>query len=471
MHSITINSPTVVSKRLAITEYSDGRRKVQISSNLLDAFGMPTGTKVYERKLDSGGYVVELAQTNLFAKKPKHIYQREYKKRAANPFETVFETTSKAILESIPTTCKFVHVTMMYGKLIVKSVLDQTAERINKFLTNKSPFSTFSCLSSGIDAHAAQSVGFDIVSGLDRRPNEARDKKDLSESGMLSFLSNVKGLKHFFNEDIYDVSPNYVEHITKNDPSNLLTVSVQCCDFSQVKSKSLVSQSIENLTSTLDMIVPVLSLIDKMKYPMILLENVAPFGTNPIGDVWELQLRRKGYFVYSAVLDSREHQGETSRKRFFSFASSFPVEFNWPEKEEKKTEPLWNRLIEGQQERFRNVTHSISLQKGLESGRIRLIDKVKPYAPTPLRSQNRMCKDSVVIKADGDQLLFPDEQLLKELMCIPNEFNLDVVSTTLSSEIIGQAVDYTLYQKIMLKIKAHIELFMSGLTKDTACVA
>ncbi|MGF1827514.1 hypothetical protein [Vibrio splendidus] len=69
-----------------------------------------------------------------------------------------------------------------------------------------------------------------------------------------------------------------------------------------------------------------------------------------------------------------------------------------------------------------------------------------------------MCKDSVCIEGENGEILFPDEALLKELMTIPNEFNLDISTTTIASEIIGQGVDYSLYKQLMLSVKQHIEL-------------
>ena len=455
-HNLCI--PEVISKRLAITEYADGRRKVQISSNMLDMIGLPAETKVVERVLDSGGYIIERADAQMFCRKPKKVYQREYKNRRSNPFESVIETTSKAILSSIPTSAKFVHITMLYGRVIVKSVVDKVAERLATFMTSRKPNSVFSACSSGIDAHAAQSVGFDIVSALDWRPNESRDKKDLTETGMLSFLSNVNGLKHFFNEDIYELSSSYVKHITKSNPSNLFIVSSQCCDFSLVKSSGAKADSLADLSSTLDMILPILSFIKEMGFPMIMMENVAPFGNSQMGDVWDLQLRRMGYQTYTKIIDARDHEGHTSRKRFFSFATVLPVPFEWPETQARPETPLWDRLIKGNLERFRDVSHSVSLQKGVETGRIRMIDRHKTYSPTPLKSQLRMCKDSVCIEGEKGEILFPDEALLKELMTIPNEFDLDISTTTIASEIIGQGVDYSLYKQLMLSVKQHMEL-------------
>jgi len=458
MSSLQLNIPDVASKRLAITCYSDGRRKVQISSNLLDMFGFSQGTKVVERTLDSGGYMVELAENSCLPNKVKKIYRREYKTRKSNPFETVFETTSKAILKSIPISSTHVHVTMMYGRLIVKDVIDKVAKRLNKFMTSNNPLTTFSMCSSGVDAAAAQSVGMDIVSALDWRPSEKRDHQDFTESGMLSFLANIKGIKHFFNEDIYDVSSKYIKHVTSKSPSNLLTVSLQCDDFTGVKNSKAKTDSLVDLSSTLDMCIPILNCIRELQFPMILMENVCQFGSSDIGKLWDLHLRRMGYFTFSKNIDCRDHEGNSSRKRLFHFATSLPVPFEWPQETQRSTVPFWDRYIKGNEERFRDVSHSKSIQKGKETGRLRIIDRIKPHSPTPLKSQLRMCKDSVVIEGQDGKILFPDEALLKDLMTIPQSFNLNVVTSTLASEIIGQAVDYKLYQEIIKSVKDHIGL-------------
>lgn len=462
MKTLSISIPNICTKRRKVTRYSDGKRKIQYSSNLLRALGFEPGTPLIEKPLESGGYSIEVATTkdNLLMMATKKVYEREYKRRKNNPFESYIESSSKSILNTIDKSCEYVHLTMTFGKIIVKEVKDLVIERINKVLSNKNPFTVFSALSSGVDAHAAASVGFEIVSALDFRPPESRDKQDFSETGMMSFLHNVKNIQHFFNEDIYQISPEMVHHFTHGTPSSLLTISPQCDEFSLAKGQSLKEKSFADLSSTLDMLVPCLNFIKRLQFPMILTENVPAFGSSPLGKVWDLQLRRMGYQTYQAILDPLEHGGKTSRKRFYHFATSFPTEFAFPEPTGNDTLNVWDKLIAPRIDDFRDVSHSVSIQKGAAGGRLRTITPEKRHSPTLLKSQLRMCKDSVVIATPDGRYLFPDEQLMGELMGIPKSFSYDISSTTIASEIIGQSIDYTHYQRILLAIKSHISEFL-----------
>ncbi|USD58951.1 DNA cytosine methyltransferase [Vibrio sp. SCSIO 43140] len=462
MSTLSISVPTICTKRRKVTKYADGKRKIQYSSNILRAIGFEPGTRLIEKPLESGGYSIEVATStgNPLMMATKKVYEREYKRRRNNPFESYIESTSQAVLNTIDKSCDYVHLTMTFGKIIVKEVKDIVAERITKLLNSKNPFTVFSALSSGVDAHAAQSVGFEIVSALDYRPQESRDKQDFTETGMLSFLHNVTGVKHFFNEDIYEVSPEMVAHFTRHSPSSLLTLSPQCDDFSVAKSKSLKDKSFEDLSSTLDMLVPCLNFIRRLQFPMILTENVPGFGSSALGQVWDLQLRRLGYTTYQATLDPLEHEGRTSRKRFYHFATSLPVKFAFPDPTGKAKLGVWESLIEPRLEDFRDVSHSISIQKGAASGRLRTITPEKAHSPSILKSQLRMCKDSVVISTPDGRYLWPDEKLMNDLMGIPDSFSHDISSTTIASEIIGQSVDYPHYQRILQAIKSHLSAFL-----------
>lgn len=64
-----------------------------------------------------------------------------------------------------------------------------------------------------------------------------------------------------------------------------------------------------------------------------------------------------------------------------------------------------------------------------------------------MKSQDRMAKDSVVIfdEQRDNKLFFPSKEMMTELMGIPKQFNLNVVGQSLMSEIIGQSVEYPMY--------------------------
>lgn len=232
INKVEVNVPThLASKRLKITQYENSR-KVQISSNLLPLFGFEKNTPVVEKSLGEGkGFVIEVAQ-NFPYKRIKKIYSREYKQRRNNPFETVSETSSKKILdEAIPKSTNVVHVTFTHGRIIVKPLINKIAERIAKVMKATNPLTVFAACTSGIDAHAAKECGFKIESILEYRPRESRDKRDLTETGAISAIGNIEAAQ-LFNEDITEVSTEYLAWATANNPATLFTVSLQCDDYS-----------------------------------------------------------------------------------------------------------------------------------------------------------------------------------------------------------------------------------------------
>lgn len=103
------------------------------------------------------------------------------------------------------------------------------------------------------------------------------------------------------------------------------------------------------------------------------------------------------------------------------------------------------------------------MRKGLEGGRARIIRKESQAAPTVMKSQNRQAKDSVYIEHEGKYFL-PNEALLRELNGFPEDFNLETVSSTIASEIIGQSIEYPMHHKILQQVHAHIAQNSKGLT-------
>jgi DNA (cytosine-5)-methyltransferase 1 len=109
----------------------------------------------------------------------------------------------------------------------------------------------------------------------------------------------------------------------------------------------------------------------------------------------------------------------------------------------------------------RDVTHSNSLQKGFDSGRLRMITRESCHSPTILKSQLRMAKDSVILFNEG-RMYWPTESLMKMLMGISESFSLENCSQTIASEIIGQSVDMKLHDMIIRSVKRHIMSFFNG---------
>jgi len=460
MIELNVNTPSLASKRIKITRY-DNKRKIQISSNLLPLFGFEKGTAVVERELGEGeGYIVELANPGMPYNNIKKIYQRTYKQRKCNPLETLFETSAKRILDkSIPMITEVVHVTMVYGKIIVKPIIDIVKEQLSKLAKAINPYTVFCACTSGVDAHAAYSAGFDINAAIEFRPVESRDKTDKTETGIMSLIANVP-VKKVFNEDITFVSTEYLRWATKKTPSSVFTISLQCDSLSNAKSNSLKEASFDNKDCSLDMLIDGLRIIDAFRFPVVVLEQVTGFAKSDVGKVWDLRLRKLGYRTQSVITDPRDHSGLTSRKRFIHVATLLPNKFVFPEKIERTNESIWDQYIKPHLDKMRDITHTSSIKKGLANGRLRVINKESTYANTIMKSQNRQAADSLVVEHDN-KILFPNEELLRDLMGIPKSFNLDVNNKEIATEIIGQAVDYPYYHSLMQKVKEHINEFIT----------
>ncbi|MCG9576080.1 DNA cytosine methyltransferase [Vibrio tubiashii] len=458
------------SKRLKITKYPNGKRKIQISSNWLPLFKFEKGVPVVEQVLSSNdGYEVLLAeeatQTN---SKRKRIYQRTYSKRVNNPLEVLYETTSKKILDVvIPSSCEFVHIIFQSGRLVVKPWFNALAQRIEKFKQSDNKLSVFAALTSGIDAYCCTREGFAVNSLLECRPQAKRDKCDLTETGALTAISNVS-VQQLFNEDINYIDVEFVKQAVEKNPSSLLTISLECCEFSNCKSNKHKEGALEDLSSSLDMLFDGYRLIDALQPPMVLLEQVSGFGTSSLGKAWNLRLKRMGYTVYEMSYKASQLSGITHRPRYFSFATSLPSQFTPPPPEPANTNPLWGWLIEPYLGQMRDVSHSKSLQDGKACGRLRTITETTTIAPTLLRSQQRMAKDSIVCETPDGRFLWLTEEQERMLMSVPESFSLANTSKTIASEILGQAVDVSVYEKLIRSVRTHIELFINSVSSPNS---
>ncbi|MEZ9332827.1 hypothetical protein BCT01_08540 [Vibrio tasmaniensis] len=482
MSAITMSATApagVFTKQLTITRYSCGKRKVQLSTNILALMGFKKGSKVVEQNLGDGlGYVVKLSEKLPLLSKVKRIYSRTYKSgRKNNPFELTFETSSKAILNSIPEATDKVHVSISYGEFRVVPIVNQLAERLMQVLTSKKPLSCFSACTAGIDCHAAASEGFKIDHVLEYRPRNASDKNaDFSESGILSAISNVE-VGNVFNEDITHVSIDMLKKYYDEKPSSLFTISLECSEFSRLKSASEREASFQSGNSSLSMVYDGLRIIDGLKFPVVLMEQVPGFKDSDLYKLWDLRLRQMGYKTKTAVLDAREYGGVSSRARLFHFSTLLPTKFEFPKPTPRTTTTVWDQLVAkyirepvtkiirnkpvtmyGQ---LRDVTDTSSVKKGIETGRIRTISESSLHAPSLTRSQRKQTKDAIYIEYQG-RYLMPSLELEAEIMGVPEEFDLNMNSINLASAILGQAVDWPLYKSIISQVKKHLLQFIYG---------
>lgn len=450
---VDCTSLNCATKRLKVQQTKKGKKLV-ISSNLLPLFGFEKGEEVVEESLgENKGFIIRKANKN--DSKVKKVYSRTYKSRRNNPFETLLDVRSQKILDE-SLSSEEVLITFNHGKIKVAPVTD-AVESLENLKNN--PYGLMGVCTSGIDVHASESVGFQCQTLLEYRPHEKRDKRDLTETGLVNAMTNTGSeLSVVFNEDVYKVDPMVVKEKMLKNPA-VFIVSLQCDDFSNTKAKSLKEKSIDELSTTRDMFIPVATLIKTILPPVVVLENVPQFEKSYEKELWDIQLRRLGYKIHDFTL-SGEDFGYTKRKRFFQVATLIPEAFDIPTPIKLK-ESLWIDLILPKLERgdLRCVSSSKSIQDGKKCGRLRIINKSSEKAPTLLKSQSRMAKDSVVIEHKGE-FYWPDEELERLFMSYSPDLCLDGVSKSLASEIIGQGVEYMLYQEIMKEVRIHIEKFL-----------
>ncbi|MDD3465538.1 MAG: DNA cytosine methyltransferase [Campylobacterales bacterium] len=466
---LKINIPDIATKQLQLQNCSAGRKLV-ISTNWLPLFGFETGCSVREISLgkNKGLKIVLEAQNsaNLCSDmpKPKKVYSRAYKVRKNNPLETMLDIRSQKLLNEVfPEDTQKVHILFKFGEIIITPITNRQSQAISDFKHNKTnKFSTFLACSSGVDAVSLKKTGFEIETLLEFRPHEKRDKNDLSETGALNALANI-GVKHLINEDIMALDIDKIAKLTQASKHTLFHISTQCDDFSNVKASSLKECSLEDGSTSIDMIIDALDLIKKFNFPTILHENVRGFESSDAGRIFKARLKRLGYRVYDGLFDAREHGGNTGRVRHYLFATQLPSKFSLPqpvtEKPQQASSNIWERYIEPRilSGELRDVTDLKTTQDGIATGRARLIKRDSSYSPTFLKSQNRQAKDSVFVYDEiRDKYYFPSNSLMAELMGIP-DVCFDAVSSMIEGEIIGQSIEAPLHEALLEAVRTHIQ--------------
>ncbi|KZX78284.1 hypothetical protein A3715_10475 [Oleiphilus sp. HI0009] len=447
--------PDQATKQLKIQSASNDARKLVISSNLLSIFGFEKGKPTKEESLGTGkGFTIKLLNDG---DKGKKVYSRTYKHRKNNPCELMLDCRRKDLLEdAIPKTCEKVHITFRFGVVTVTPITSHQAKAIENAKNAKERYSAFVALSSGVDAKHLQDDGFSIHSLLDTRIIEARDKSDLSETGCLTAMHNVE-IGTVYNEDIYDADIDKIAADCLDNPFTTMVCSPLCDDFSSLKNNKAREDSIEKMDSTIDMMFPILEMVKKIAVPTLVVENVSGFASSQIYQAFELQMRRLGYQVLSGVYDARDYGGLTSRKRTYAMFSCLPAELKAPVKASAITTA--GEVALKHESTMRDISDNKSIQKGKACGRLRSFNANSKFAPTPVRSQSRMAKDTLVFEQDG-RFHYPSNECLKELMGIDMSF--ECVGTTIESEQIGQAVDIPLSRAITNCIKEHLDDFFEG---------
>lgn len=188
-HLVSVAIPEIATKQLRFRR-NGSRRILTISSNLLALFGFEKGDAVSESSLGDGrGMLIERVTDLLGAAPSKKVYARHYPRRKNNPLEHQVEVSSQKLLDaSFPAGCSRVHVRFERGRILI-TPLQTIAQRAIANAAAAHPSATFAALTSGVDLASLRSEDFTISAILEWRPQEARDKTDLTETGALAALA------------------------------------------------------------------------------------------------------------------------------------------------------------------------------------------------------------------------------------------------------------------------------------------
>lgn len=379
--------------------------------------------------------------------------------------------------------------------LVKTSLTDFTGYSAHKpNIDYSNPLSTFVACTGGVDAHLLECDDFTVNNLMDFTPIESRDwhsvtttkngvkaslrdsennpvKKlnDKRELCIINALANTykSNSVAVFNEDAFLTDTNMMAKLSNKH--NFLHISPCCHDYSALKSESEREKSSINLTSSRDMFVMPMELISKTHVPVILFENVPAFSKSLECAILTAALKDMGYKVFNSIIKSYDHNCMTNRNRTYIFATLFTdTDFSFP-KAQKRSVNVWSDIIKEAISEpmvidkgyhansfMRDISHTNSLKKGIESGRDRILTITKDIAPCIPRSQNRQVKDAMYISYDN-KYWYPKNKLLRRLMGIPSSFDLSLMTEEVGTEIIGNSLECPQHCGILQQIKKHLQ--------------
>jgi DNA (cytosine-5)-methyltransferase 1 len=463
---LKVNVPEVATKVLKLRTAND-KKIMTLSSNWLPLFGFHGDAQVVEEVIALGkGFRVRLANSDDV--KTKKVYIREYKSRSSSPLrkdakrvEQLIETASQKIIGEAMGDADHAHITFRQGEITFVPVANAEYKLIQD-LSQDDKISTLVAMTGGVDCSVLEGGDFRVDSLIEYKPQEKRDKSDYTELTSLSALANCTP-KVLCNEDIYTLDMNKFAELMRGTPITVAHVSLQCDDFVQgVKSKEAKQNSLDDLSSTIDMFIPTLNMLSAIKPPVLVVENVPGFmGTkdkpNPINDLFCLQLRRRGYKIHQQVFNAKDFGGYTTRKRMYMVATALESEFSFPEPTGQLPNRVWDDIIVPNMAEImtRDITDGKVTQDALSSGRSAIITKDRPFSPTMMKAQGQSTKDSIMIEIDG-RYYRPSTQVLKQLNSLPESFDADWMPIDKAAQIIGQSICCKLHHAIMESVSSHI---------------
>lgn len=451
-HEITarVNVPEIITKQLKIGIHDNEKRRICLSSNWLGVYGFNPGDRHNVTPL-SGASGLEVT---FDAQGTNKVCERKYKTRRNNPFETLIDIQGQGVINAgIPSYTERVHFEMRKNRILITPLMNEVFAIAKRLRQSIDPYSAFVAMTGGIDVRCLLDCGFKIDAVLEHRPQEKRDRTNLTETGMLNVLANAAP-RLAISEDITKIHWGKIERLMDDaPPTAVLHLSLQCDDFTNIKSTSLKERSLADLSTSRDLVYDGLRLIETVRPAVVLLEQVPGFATSSEGHLFNIKLRRWGYHVSDAVMSAPYFDGLTTRKRYYVVASIFPG-FDMPAPKEASNESIWP-LIEAELDNCREVSHCNAVKNGIKTGRIRIINEDSVRSPTFTKSQSRQAKDSVYIECDG-RYFFPTNKLMQQLSGIPADMSFNCVSKTIESEIMGQSVDYPMHHLLAAQVHQHI---------------
>lgn len=441
--STICNAPELVTKQLKLNTVKD-KQKIRISSNFLAMMGWKADERIQPVVTkDSVTF-----KRDIFG--DLKVHQRTYKHRSNNPQETVIELANQKIISELMGVNTHFHASMTPNEIVIKAIKNRAFSIIDRF--KKNPKMT-SCvmMSAGLDATSLEHNGFEISVLADYRPNEKRDTTDKTETAAL-MATALTSPKRVFNESIYDLNMDNLERVFRDDPLMLMVMSPVCKSFSAMATNADKQEKINNLESTLDMIIPCLEAVKATNPACVLIEQVVAFADNPVCHALELNLRRIGYNVHKKIIDPLAHGGLSSRKRCYIVATVFEhFEFPEPQPFTGNVWPLINKHFGD----CKDATDLSSVKKSLLNGRARIISEDKTFSPTIMASQSRGTKDAVRFEKDG-RIYNPSLGLCADIMGV-KDFPLDLLSGESSYETLGNGVDCPSHSRLVAKIVEHLQ--------------
>lgn len=449
------HSPSTVTKQLKLNVV-DGRPKVRVSSNFLPLMDFHPGDRLVTVPSLSGGFTVR--------KDPEgasQVYKRRYntRQRGNSPHEALIEFASKSLLSStFPPSCERFHVKMRRGEVRVTPIPNRVFN-IRKMYQGHDPLRALVAMTGGVDVACLAEAGISTEIALEYRPDESRDitaGRSLNEVHALNVLRNGSP-RALINEDIYQLDPRTLRGIAEEgNPVAILHYSIQCDDASTAKSASAKAKSIDDLSTTLDQVYPVLRQIEELgdMAPVVMVENVRGFKDSHAGIILRSTLRRWGFHVTDLTLNARDYGSVQNRTRYYMVASQFPG-YEAPETQPRKEESIWS-MIEPHLADCRDVTDSYAVRSQGTSDRCSTyITPESTFCPTVVKSQDRLIKDGVYIQ-HGDRVLLPSEGLLKSLMGIPESFDVSWMAREQATETLGQSIDHLMHKAVAESVRDHV---------------